>query len=132
MFGSLSAVAVYGGILGLLILALSINVTRLRAKHKSLFGDADEDELRRAIRAQANAVEYIPVCILLLLIMSAMGYAAWLINLFGIILIVSRLLHVYGIVVQTGDLPMGRLVGMSGTWLILGLASLLALIGGLF
>ncbi len=90
MSGSLSAIAIYGGLLGLLALLLSVNVTRLRASHHALFGDADNDELRRAIRAQANAMEYIPLCILLMLIMAYTGYAAWLVHVLGIVLVAGR------------------------------------------
>lgn len=133
MFGSLSAIAIYGGLLGLLTLALSVNVTRLRAKHKTLFGDADHDDLRRAIRTQANAMEYVPICLVMLLIMAATGYAAWLVHVLGILLVVGRLAHIYGMFVQTdSDQPMGRAIGAFLTWVVLGLASLLALIGGLF
>lgn len=132
MFSSLAAIAIYGGLLGLLVLGLSLNVTRLRAKHKALFGDADHDDLRRAIRTQANAVEYIPICLLMLLIMASTGYAAWLVHVMGIMLLVGRLLHVYGLMVQTDtDQPMGRGIGALLTWLVLGISSVLALIGGL-
>lgn len=132
MSGSLSAIAIYGGLLGLLALLLSVNVTRLRASHHALFGDADNDELRRAIRAQANAMEYIPLCILLMLIMAYTGYAAWLVHVLGIVLVVGRLAHVYGIIVQTeSEQPMGRGIGSVLTWAVLAISSVLALIGGL-
>jgi hypothetical protein len=132
MIGSLSAIAIYGGLLGLLVLALSINVTRLRAKYKTLFGDADHDDLRRAVRTQANALEYVPICLLMLLIMASTGYAAWLVHVLGIVLLVGRLLHVYGMLVQTdSDQPMGRAIGALLTWVVLGVTSFLALIGGL-
>ncbi len=132
MLGSLSAVAIYGGLLGLLALAVSINVTRLRAKHKALFGDAESDDLRRAIRTQANAMEYVPICLLMLLIVASTGYAAWVVHVLGIILVVGRLAHVYGMLVQTEtDQPLGRAVGALFTWITLGATSVLALIGGL-
>lgn len=54
-------------------------------------------ELQTAIRVQGNAVEYIPVALLLLLVMEQNGAQVWMVHVCGVILIAGRLFHSYGL-----------------------------------
>lgn len=56
----------YAALLGLLLLGLSLVVVRLRRKHRVPTGDGGHADLARAIRVQANFVEYVPLTLLLL------------------------------------------------------------------
>lgn len=53
----------------LLIIKLSLDVIKLRTLYRVAYGDGGFYELQTAIRVQGNAVEYIPVALLLLLVM---------------------------------------------------------------
>ena len=58
--------AYFASILGLLIIALALNVSRTRIKHKISFGDGGIKELKGAIRAHGNAIENVPFILILL------------------------------------------------------------------
>jgi uncharacterized protein len=52
--------ATYLALLALLYAALGLRVARLRRRKRAVFGDADNAELRAAIRGHANFAEYVP------------------------------------------------------------------------
>ena len=64
---TVSLTAFYGAILGLIIVALGINVTVHRVKLKVSLGDGGNPQMLRMIRLHGNAVEYIPLAIVLML-----------------------------------------------------------------
>lgn len=118
----------YAGLLGLLLLVLSFNVSRLRASTKVVFGDGDVPALQRAIRAQANLVEYAPTGLILLAAIEAQGYSAHLVHALGILLLVARLLHGFGLARNAGATA-PRAIGAMLTWLMILLASGLTIFG---
>ena len=63
--------AVYAAISALLVVALSFRVIRLRLSTRTGIGDGGHQDLARCIRAHANAVEYLPLALLLLLLVDA-------------------------------------------------------------
>lgn len=81
----------------LLIIKLSLDVIKLRTLYRVAYGDGGFYELQTAIRVQGNAVEYIPVALLLLLVMEQNGALVWMVHICGIILIAGRLFHSYGL-----------------------------------
>ncbi|MCX4190572.1 MAPEG family protein [Methylophaga sp. OBS3] len=114
--------ALYAGLCALLIVKLSLSVIALRRKHKVPLGDGNVPELQTAIRLQANATEYIPIALILILLLEMMNISVWLIHLVGIILIIGRVLHVMGL--KNNDLSK-RVLGMKVTlFLIIALAVL--------
>ena len=58
----------YAALCALLILALSFRIAGLRRRLKVGIGDGGDAGLARAIRAQANAVEYVPLMLVMLLV----------------------------------------------------------------
>jgi uncharacterized membrane protein YecN with MAPEG domain len=67
-------VAIYAALNGLLLLGLSYNVGRHRARTDSLTpGAMGDDVLVRAIRAHGNAAEYIPLAIVMILILALLS-----------------------------------------------------------
>lgn len=81
----------------LMLIKLSIDVSRLRVQYQIAFGDGGFYELQTAIRVHGNAVEYVPIAMLLLVMMEMNGANGWMIHLCGIILLAGRLLHYYGL-----------------------------------
>ncbi len=65
-------------------------------QYRVAYGDGGFSELQSAIRIHGNAVEYIPVALVLLLFMEMNGAETWMVHICGIILIAGRLMHYYG------------------------------------
>ena len=57
---------IYASVLAFLICWLSINVINKRWKNKIDIGYGNNQELETAMAAQSNAIEYIPIALLLL------------------------------------------------------------------
>lgn len=90
---ALPVTALYAGLLGLWLLALSYEVVRRRWRHDVSLGTGGEPELERAIRAHGNAAETVPIGLILLGLAEGMGMPAWLLHLAGLSLLMGRLLH---------------------------------------
>jgi uncharacterized membrane protein YecN with MAPEG domain len=89
-------VTIYISIYAMIIVWLSINVINHRYKHKVSVGDNGVNELRIAMATQSNAIEYLPVAALLLLVLELNGAWPWLIHIFGIFMVVGRFFHIKG------------------------------------
>lgn len=116
----------YAALAALLVIALAIRVVWLRNTEKVGIGTGGNERLARAIRAHANAVEYLPIALLLLLILDLDHTRAWLLNVFGIVLIVARVLHAAGLSGSAGR-SFGRIAGIALTFLVIIAMALLLL-----
>ena len=108
----------YAALCSLFIIVLSVRIVRMRRKYQVGIGDGGEKVLARAIRVQANAVEYIPISLLLLFIAENNGANIWLLHIFGLSLLFGRLLHAYGLS-RRGGVSFGRYWGIVITWLVM-------------
>jgi uncharacterized membrane protein YecN with MAPEG domain len=108
----------YAGLCALLVLILAMRVAFWRFKHKIGLGDGGDKELLKRVRAHGNAVEYLPLCLILLGGMELNGYPNSLIHGFGAALFVSRVAHAWGVSRSSGS-SIGRLSGMVVTWAIM-------------
>ena len=114
--------SLYASLSALLIVRLSLSVIKLRRKNRISVGDGGNEELQLAIRTHANAVEYIPITLLLLLTLELNGAPKILIHLLGATLIIGRIIHAMGLPAK--DLKK-RVLGMQITiYLLIGLAIL--------
>ncbi|HVL42625.1 MAG TPA: MAPEG family protein [Brevundimonas sp.] len=130
MIGHMSAVqaaGVWSGGLILLMVVLSVRVAMTRRRLKVLFGDGGLDEMNVATRAFGNAAEYVPVGIGALILLAVSGYAPWIVHAFGATFFIGRLVHPIGLAGTRRGPSIGRVVGMTLTWLSL-LAVALSLI----
>ncbi|HEX5960182.1 MAG TPA: MAPEG family protein [Rhodanobacteraceae bacterium] len=107
----------YAGLGALLILALAVRVMWLRNVHGVGLGSNGHGDLARAIRAHANAIEYLPVALLLLVLLAFEQTRPWLLHVFGIVLIVARVLHAIGLS-GYGGRSFGRMLGAGLTVLV--------------
>ncbi|AUH01057.1 hypothetical protein CWC46_15280 [Prodigiosinella confusarubida] len=89
--------ALYVVLGALLLIKLSIDVVKLRMQYRVAYGDGGFYELQTAIRVHGNAVEYIPIAAILLVLMEMNGAITAMIHLCGILLILGRLCHYYGL-----------------------------------
>jgi uncharacterized membrane protein YecN with MAPEG domain len=118
--------AIYAGILALVILALGINVTVHRVKLKVPLGDGGNAQMLRMIRLHANAIEYIPLALLLMAIYEINGGWHAALHVIGIALIAGRLIQTAGM--WSTEMPgIGRRIGQALTWVSLAALALLNL-----
>lgn len=89
--------ALVASFLAILYIRLSLNVVKLRHKHKLPLGDGGIEEIQRAIRAHGNFGEYVPIALILLLCLELNQAPALLVGFLGLLLIAGRLIHHRGV-----------------------------------
>ncbi len=110
--------ALYAALNGLILAVLSAMVMRARLKHQVLIGDGGVEALVLAQRAHGNAVEYIPITLILMGALAAMDGSAILLHAIGAALTVGRLLHGFALSRSAGATK-GREIGIVLTFLAL-------------
>jgi uncharacterized membrane protein YecN with MAPEG domain len=116
----------YAALAALLVVFLAVRVVLRRRATKVGLGDGNNPDLLQCIRVHANAVEYVPLYLLLMLIIELNQTLPILIHVFGIVLIVARLLHAWGVSHHRG-LSAGRALGAGLTVLGIVLMAILLL-----
>jgi len=124
--------AVYIAISGLFLVLLSLDVIRGRWKYQESYedgglGDRNEDPLSRRIRVHANAAEYFPVALLLLVAVENIVAISWVVHTLGVLLIVSRFTHAVGLRGMAGE-SLPRILGTAGTLTMISVAAILVLL----
>ena len=127
MLAQQAVFAIYAGINGLILLFLGIMVTRQRIKSSVPIMDAGKDEMIKAVRAHANAAEYIPMVLLTLVAMAWLKSPMWLMHIVGITLTVGRILHAAGLYQSLNPTAL-RIIGANLTWIALLIGSISALV----
>lgn len=120
-------IPIYAALLGLLLLALTAAVVRLRGKHKVGIGDGGHADLALACRAHANFIEYVPLALILLLLLEYRGVPVWALHGLGSALFFGRVLHAWGLSRSQGTSP-GRAIGILLTWISILVPSLWLLV----
>ncbi len=114
--------AIYAVLSALLIIYLSFKVIKSRRKHRISVGDGGNEELQTAQGAQSNAIEYLPISLILLFYLEYNGAGAWIIHLAGAALISGRIIHAHGLL--NGSMRR-RVLGMQITiYVLIGLCLL--------
>lgn len=106
--------ALYAAPLTALLILLSLRVIAARRRHGVSLGSGGHPLLERAMRAQANCAEYVPLGLLLLALQEGLGRPAWALHLLGLLLLVGRLAHGFGIS-REPEVLIWRGIGMLGT-----------------
>ncbi len=124
--------AIYMAISGLFLVLLSLDVIRGRWKYQEGFGEGGlgekkEDPLSRRIRVHANAAEYFPVALLLLVAVENIVAINWVVHTLGVLLIVSRFTHAVGLRGMAGE-SIPRVLGTAGTITMISVAAILVLV----
>ncbi len=110
--------ALYAGILGFLGLVLASRVVQHRQRHRIALGDEGNEDMQRAMRVFGNFTEYVPMVLLLIGFGEMLGAHKWLTHGLCASLVAGRLLHAWGLS-RTSGTSMGRLLGVTLTWLAL-------------
>lgn len=107
----------YAGLAAITIIVLAARVSRLRRRHRVGTGTGGHDDLDVAIRCHGNAIENLPLGLILLYFAEVQGMGMVFIHLFGLLLVSGRILHTWGMTVSNGGVAFGRLYGTVFTWL---------------
>jgi hypothetical protein len=99
---SLQITSLIAALMGLMMVPLSFRVSLRRRHLKTSFGDADDELLRRSIRAHGNFVEYAPTALILLALVEWNGAPAMLTWSLAIAFLAARVLHAYGMLYTAG------------------------------
>ncbi|QUJ69953.1 MAPEG family protein (plasmid) [Photobacterium sp. GJ3] len=114
----------FASVLALWLCWLSFQVIKARRRHQIGYGDGEgkAKDLQLACSAQSNAVNYIPIMLVLMFLLEEHGGASWLIMLIGLVFTAGRIIHGRGIL---ADSLKGRVLGMQLTlWPLIGMAVL--------
>ncbi len=119
----------YAGILALMYVGLSIYVIRFRLKYQVSIGDGGHEPLHKAMRAHGNFAEFVPLPLILMLILEMNSFnpfeeAPLYLHGLGILLVMGRLVHVFGVLGENPIL-LARQFGMMATFLTLIIAAAL-------
>ncbi|MEZ5470647.1 MAG: MAPEG family protein [Marinicella sp.] len=108
----------YASLLTLIIIWLCYRVVVFRRTQRVEIGDGGNEVGIRHIRAQQNAVEYIPLTLILMAAYELNSGNMYLLHGLGIALVFARLIHPLGFVAKKG-VSFGRFYGTALTWLIM-------------
>ena len=99
----------YAAISAILIMWLALQVVKARRKNRIKYADGDVEELQIVRTAHSNAIDNIPIAIILLFLLEYNGCPIWLVHIFGLSLLTGRFTHSYGILKERMG---GRVQGM--------------------
>lgn len=102
--------ALYAAFNVFLTVGLSLNVSRVRARHNLWRGDGGHADLIAAIRAHGNNVENVPVALLLLLVAELCGGNSMVLHAFGGALLVARGAHASGMILASRTQALGAML----------------------
>jgi uncharacterized membrane protein YecN with MAPEG domain len=103
--------------MALIIITLAYKVVVFRKTKKVGLGDNGDTDGLQAIRVHANAVEYIPMIIILMGLYEVNGGSHLALNIIGAIAVIARLLHAFGLSKSAG-ISFGRFYGTALTWVV--------------
>jgi hypothetical protein len=108
--------ALYASILAVASVILSVIVSTKRGKYGVSIMDGGHPELAVWIRRQGNFCEYVPFVVLMMALAEARGMPASWLHGIGVLLVISRYAHVFGLKVDKPTEPL-RIAGTVGTHL---------------
>ncbi len=109
---------IYAALLGFIIITLALKVVYTRRSKRIGLGSKGDKELTHKMRIHANAIEYIPIAIILMAFVEIGGANIYWVNASGFLLVIGRLLHAYGFGKSIG-ISFGRFYGTLMTWLVI-------------
>jgi hypothetical protein len=120
------AAALWSGLMILLLVVLGARVAIARRGNKVVLGDGGKASVMLASRIFGNAAEYIPAGIGALAVLAMLGMPAHVLHGLGAALFLGRLVH--AVTLSDKRPTIGRIIGMSLTWLSLLLAGLMLVV----
>lgn len=110
----------YSALFAFWIQYLAFRVIKRRRKFQVGLLDNNNPELRVAIRIHGNAIETIPIAMIVFACAESQHLSSIYLHLAGILLVLSRVIHMKGLLQSMGT-SWGRFYGTIGTWLVISL-----------
>lgn len=127
----LSITPLYAGLLALVFAVLSVLVVLQRVALDKAPDGADEADLNKSMRVQANFVEYVPLALVLMLCAELQGAPGIAVHAMGATLLFARICHAVGMG-RTPQVTILRAAGFLLTFVMLVLSALAVLGHALF
>jgi uncharacterized membrane protein YecN with MAPEG domain len=105
----------YAALCGVLLIALALNVVRLRTGRRIPLGMGEGSALEQPVRVHGNFTEYTPTFLILLLLAELSGAAFVFLHVLGAAFVTGRLLHAYGLSTVRAR-SFGRFYGSAISW----------------
>ena len=105
----------YAAICAVMLIALALNIVRLRRRHRISLGLGEGAALEQPVRVHGNFTEYTPTFLILLLLAELGGAAFWFLHLLGAAFVAGRMLHAYGLSTARAR-SFGRFYGSLSSW----------------
>jgi len=125
---SIQITALYAAIMGLFIIYMAKRVTDVRLSMKGPPNDEQKKLLDVAVRAHGNAIEYIPIALILLGLAEMNGWTMYWVHGLGAMFVLARFSHAYGFTKSGGKLSKFRFHGILFSWLSIVALSVINLI----
>lgn len=109
--------ALYAGLLAILVQAMGGSVGATRGRLKIPLGDGGNPELIVKTRRHMNAVENVPLALLLIALIELNGMPKLWIHVLGASLVVARIVHPFGLKMDSINEP-ARIFGAAVTALV--------------
>jgi len=106
----------FASLFGLLVIILAYKVVVFRRTKKVGLGDNGDMQGQLVIRTHANAVEYLPLLLILMGIYEINGGNHLVLYVFGVLSFIGRIWHAFGLSKSAG-VSSGRFYGTALTWL---------------
>ena len=120
----------YFGLLSFFYLGLGAHVIWIRRRDRVGLGHGGNRSLERAIRAHGNFAEWVPMLLIAMLLLELEGIGRIFLHVFGVSLIISRILHAVGLKKSSGK-SWGRFLGAGLSFTLLAVAGVVLIYGAL-
>lgn len=117
-FSLLTVSPLYTGILGLILVALTLAVVNKRRKDLIAVGDGGDKEMTKLIRIHGNFTEFVPLAVIMMVILEVNQVDELMLHGLGIALVIGRLLHAAGLKKSLGG-SMPRVIGTALTLIVI-------------
>ena len=119
----LPVTSLYGSLLVIIILFLAFRVGAMRGKLNISLGDGGNPQMLEAIRRHGNAIEYVPMAVLLIALLEVNDANLIFLHTLGVVLVLSRILHPMGLKTNSMNEVL-RGAGAGGTVLVMAVSAL--------
>ncbi|MBV1868521.1 MAG: MAPEG family protein [Marinosulfonomonas sp.] len=110
----LQITALYGALLGTIMIALSFFVSSMRGKTGISIGDGGDMAMLESMRRHGNFTEIVPMAVILMGLAEVQGAGSGWLHAVGVLLVVGRVAHPLGLSASKMMSPL-RIVGSLGT-----------------
>jgi uncharacterized membrane protein YecN with MAPEG domain len=100
---AIATVGIYAALNAFILLWLVLATSSLRNRYKVWIGDGGVEHIARIMRGHANAVENMPIMLILLLIAAFIGTPVYVLHLLGAAFTIGRAIHAWHFIVERGQ-----------------------------